>query len=176
MPTPGSEGGDGGLTVVLKRFFWCLVVLAAAVDGAYRAFDAAGADMRSDFARPPFEYKPRPLWFWSAPFLLGKRLTSARSRYSTEQSPRLFAAISESPDSLTLRSAVSGLVWYRQRFLLEASRGLVAKAADWFGSGAGSCTGCLVIPPSLADEHLCRACLLPSAASRRHQTAGKPAR
>ena len=51
--------------MVAVRSSFGLSTLAAVV--CCVSLDVAGADMRSDFARPPFEYKPRPLWFWNAP-------------------------------------------------------------------------------------------------------------
>jgi len=53
--------------VIIRSCLICPLVLAMGTDGAYRAPDAAGADLRSEFVRPPFAYKPRPLWFWNAP-------------------------------------------------------------------------------------------------------------
>lgn len=51
--------------MVAMRCSFGLSTLAAVV--CCISLDAAAADLRSDFARPPFEYKPRPLWFWNAP-------------------------------------------------------------------------------------------------------------
>lgn len=53
--------------MIVRSCLICSLLLAMGADAACRASEAARADLRSEFVRPPFAYKPRPLWFWNAP-------------------------------------------------------------------------------------------------------------